>query len=88
MKKRLTKESLARMLNQIIVSFLEFYKKIKDVVSLLKIQIYDVFFVLVQIIWFTKFVVQTKNKIKKGKENEKTNWFVYSNFVCSKYING
>ena len=44
MKKRLTKESLARMFNQIIVSFLEFYKKIKDVVSLFKMQVYDVFF--------------------------------------------
>jgi len=50
----LTKESLARMLNQsinqsinnIIVSFLDFYKKAKDVVSLLKKQIYGVFFIL------------------------------------------
>ena len=35
------------MLNQsivIIVSFLDFYKKTKDVVSLLKMQIYGVFF--------------------------------------------
>ena len=47
MKKRLTKGSLVRMLNQsivIIVSFLDFYKKTKDVVSLLKMQIYGVFF--------------------------------------------
>ena len=40
----MTKESLARMLNQIIVSFLDLYKKAKDVVSLFKMQIYDVFF--------------------------------------------
>ena len=44
MKKRLTKESLVRMLNQINVSFLDFYKKIKDIVSLFKMQIYGVFF--------------------------------------------
>jgi hypothetical protein len=97
MKKRLTKESLARMLNQINVSFLDFYKKAKDVVSLLKMQIYGVFFILsfscltresFYLGVITKFAVQTKNKIKKGKENEKTNWYIYSTFVCSKYING
>ena len=47
----MTKESLARMLNQlikIIVSFLEFYKKIKDVVGLLKCEFMTSFFVLVQ----------------------------------------
>ena len=42
----MTKESLARMLNQIIVSFLDLYKKAKDVVSLFKMQIYGVFFIL------------------------------------------
>ncbi len=49
MKKPLTKESLVRMLNQsinsIIVSFLDFYKKAKDVVSLLKCKFMTSFFV-------------------------------------------
>ena len=49
------------MFNQSIVSFLDFYKKIKGVVSLFKMQIYGVFFYLG---FITKFALQTKNKIK------------------------
>ena len=53
-KNPLTKESLVRMLNQsinqsinsIIVSFLDFYKKAKDVVSLLKCIFMTSFFYL------------------------------------------
>ena len=77
------KESLVRMLNQsinqsinsIIVYFLDFYKKAKGVVSLFKMQIYDVFFYLGVI---TKFAVQTKNKIKGKEKNEKQIQSYYS----------
>ena len=37
-------QSINQSINSIIVSFLDFYKKAKDVVSLFKMQIYDVFF--------------------------------------------
>jgi len=37
-------QSINQSINSIIVSFLDFYKKVKDVVSLLKMQTYGVFF--------------------------------------------
>ena len=39
-------QSINQSINSIIVSYLDFYKKAKDVVSLFKMQIYGVFFIL------------------------------------------
>ena len=52
----------AQSINSIIVSFLDFYKKIKDVVSLFKMQIYDVFFCLngYRVNWMRDMVCEHK----------------------------